>query len=89
MHLGGFGRRLWGRQSRLKPRSRMVWDDFCLVFRGHKPKSKISKNVDFFGGELILSRVGAMINRTKVEQNAMLEVLKRKKRTLWRPTIAS
>ena len=50
---------------------------FFVVFRGHKPKSKISKNVVFLLVKLIFSRVGAMKNRTKIEQNSMLDALKR------------
>ena len=82
MHLGGFGGHLEGAKkgsSLVQGGFGTILLGFFVVFRGHKPQSEISKNVDFPSGKLIFSRVEAMKSRTKIEQNSMLEALKRKK----------
>ena len=57
----------------------MVFIAFFVFCRGHKPKVKISKNIDFLYGKLIFLRVGAMKNLSKIDKNLMLEALMRKK----------
>ena len=57
----------------------MVFIVFFVFCRGHKPKVKISKNIDFPGGKLIFLRVGALKNLFKIDKNLMLEALMRKK----------
>ncbi len=57
---------------------------FLVLFRGLKPKSRISENVDFPWVKLIFSRVWAMKNRAKIDKNSKLEV----KIRFWGPKIS-
>ena len=51
---------------------------FFVVFRGHKPKSKISKNVDFPWEKLIFSRVWAIKIEPKSRKKRSWRLMERK-----------
>ena len=75
--LGGFSQPFEGAKGRSRPRFQRVQGCFCMfffvLFRGRKPKLKISKNVDFPQVKLICSRVWAIKstqNRRQIENKS-------------------